>query len=658
MRLLFLFLVLLPFYSVRAQSPARTSRLLDSLQRVTVAHPADTAGARAHAGLLLHYLKRDTAQAHAHGHQARQLAAALHDTVAQARTEYGLGLLAHSQGRMATALNHFQVAARLWQALGETRQISYNERAIGTSLTNMGQFSDAMRYLLQGLRHSQAAADSTGVAQSYAAIGQLQVSMRDYPAAQASYEQALHRWKRLRAVPGIVDALNHLAIIQRDTWQYGPAAATVREGLRQARADSSLTLRLLITLGVLYQKQEHWAASLPPLRRAERLVRQDASISPLRRSDLFSLLGLSLVRNGQAVAAAPYMREALVLARQGHAPLEEVDALDGLAEVAAARHEYAAAFGYEHRRGILQDSLHSTAVARQTSELQVRYQAVERDARIQVQTAQLRAQQQLISRRNTQLLAGAVVAGLLAALAYLAYTRYRLRQRLEHEQERQQQLHQRVAAVLAAEENERRRIGADLHDSLGQLLAAAQLNLHALRRELGTAAPPTQHELLSNAAAVVDESVREMRGISHNLMPNALLLRGLGAAVRDFLDKLPGHHGLRAEVQVFGLEARLDPTVESVLFRVVQELVQNIIKHAQATEITLQLVQSDTELTIVVEDNGIGFAAHAPEMPAGLGIRNVHSRVAYLGGQVHFDSAPGRGTTVALDVPLTRALAG
>ena len=656
MRLPLLFLLLLIFQGTRAQSPAKASRVLDSLQRVAARHAADTAGARAHAGLLLYYLKRDTAQARAHGFQAWQLAAALRDTVALARTEHGLGMLASSQGRMA-AVSHFQEAARLWQALGETRQIGYNERAIGSAFSNMGQFPDAMRYLLQGLRHSQGAADSTGVAQSYAAIGQLQINMRDYPAAQASYEHALRRWQRLHAVPGIVDALNHLAIIQRDTWQYGPAAATVREGLRQARTDSALTLRLLITLGVLYQKQERWAESLPPLRRAERLIRQDPNASPHRKSDLFSLLGLSLVRNGQAVAAAPYMQEALVLARLGHAPQEEVDALEGLADVAAARHEYAAAFGYERRRGLLQDSLHSTAVARQTSELQVRYQAVERDARIQVQTAQLRTQQQLIRRRNTQLLAGTVVAALLAALAYLAYTRYRLRQRLVVEQERQQLTRQLTAAVLAAEENERRRIGSDLHDSIGQLLAAARLNLYALHQELDPAGPPVQQELLDNATAVIDESVREVRGISHNLMPNALLLRGLGAAVRDFLDKLPSHYGLRAEVEVFGLDARLDPTVESVLFRVLQELVQNIIKHAQATEITLQLVQSDTELTVVVEDNGTGFDPQALPAQAGIGIRNVQSRIAYLGGQVHFDSAPGRGTTVSLDVPLARALA-
>lgn len=658
MRLLFLFLLLLPFYSVRAQSPARASRVLDSLRQMTVAHPADTFGTRALTRLLVYYLYRDTSQARQYGEKALALATQLHDTTRLANITYNLGTLTGMSGQPQRSIAYHEASGRYFMARHNVLWAGHNDRNIGYRYITLAQYPTAMRYLLRSLTRRTAAADSAGIADSYAMLGQVYISLHNYPAAQAAYEQALQRWRRLGAGLQVANALNHLAIIQREEKHYAQAQHYLDQGFALARTDSAMTFNLLLTLGVLHQRQGRWAASLPLLRRAERLAQQNPALSADTKSDLLSILGEALVQTRQAGKAAPYMQQALALSRKSQTRQEEIDALEGMAEVAAARKDYVTAFSHERARGLLNDSLHAVAVAKRVVELQIRYETVEKEARIQVQAAQLRAQQQLISRRNTQLLAGAVVAGLLAALAYLAYTRYRLRQRLEHEQERQQQLHQRVAAVLAAEENERRRIGADLHDSLGQLLAAAQLNLHALRRELGTAAPPTQHELLSNAAAVVDESVREMRGISHNLMPNALLLRGLGAAVRDFLDKLPGHHGLRAEVQVFGLEARLDPTVESVLFRVVQELVQNIIKHAQATEITLQLVQSDTELTIVVEDNGIGFAAHAPEIPAGLGIRNIHSRVAYLGGQVHFDSAPGRGTTVALDVPLTRALAG
>jgi len=649
-RLLLISILLLTGAGAQAQVSAKNLRLLDSLRQVATVHPADTLGSRALSRLLSYYLYRDTVQARITGQQALVLATGLRDTARLANIEYNLGTLAAMQDRLPASIAHHQASARHFKALGRLLWVGHNERNIGSHYAQLGQYPVAMRYLLRSLERRTAAADSGGMADSYSSIGQVYVNLHNYPAAQAAYEQALRRWQRLGVPLQVVNALNHLAIIHRDKKRFDRAQQYLDQGFALARTDSTATFNLLLTQGVLRQHQGRWAESLPLLRRAERLAQQNPMLAPSTKADLLSLLGESLVHTRQVQQAAPYMEQALALSRSSQSRQEEVDALAGLASVAAARQDYATAFSHQRAQGLLADSLRAVAVARQVSELQVRYETAKKES-------QLREQQLVIRRRTTQLVAGVVIAGLLAGLAYLLYLRHRLRLRLEHEQERQQLTHQRVAAVLEAEENERRRIGADLHDSIGQLLAAAQLNLRALNQEL-SAAPPAQHELLANVTGVVDESVREVRGISHNLMPNALLKRGLGAAVRDFLDKLPDHDGLRAEVEVFGLDARLDPTVESVLFRVVQELVQNIIKHAQATEITLQLVQSDTELTVVVEDNGVGFDPRAMDEQAGIGMRNVHSRMAYLGGQAYFDSAPGRGTTVSLDVPLSSAVPG
>ena len=95
--------------------------------------------------------------------------------------------------------------------------------------------------------------------------------------------------------------------------------------------------------------------------------------------------------------------------------------------------------------------------------------------------------------------------------------------------------------------------------------------------------------------------------------------------------------------------------MENVLFRVIQELVQNIIKHARASEITLQIIRHTEELTVLVEDNGVGFDAASLGEEAGIGLKNIESRMAYLGGRAVFDAAPGRGTTVTLEMPLPAA---
>ena len=128
----------------------------------------------------------------------------------------------------------------------------------------------------------------------------------------------------------------------------------------------------------------------------------------------------------------------------------------------------------------------------------------------------------------------------------------------------------------------------------------------------------------------------------------------IGHQVEARTNQVPPDQRLKINMEVVGLDqgGRLEPTVENVLFRVIQELVQNILKHAQATQVTLQIIRHPDELTVMVEDNGVGFDPAALGEDAGIGLKNIESRMAFLGGRADFDAAPGRGTTVTLEIPL------
>ena len=358
-------------------------------------------------------------------------------------------------------------------------------------------------------------------------------------------------------------------------------------------------------------------------------------------------------------AALRYSLQSLELLKQTGDKRGIKSDYDALAAISSNLNHYEEALTYQRLAEEYQDSVLTEANLASLAEMQIKYETGQKEAQNRLQTAQLRTQQQVIRRRNTQLLAGLLVALLLASLAYLLYNHRRLRREVEFAHERQQLERLRTQAVLEAEETERRRIGSDLHDGVGQLLTAAKLNLHALGEQLNVQTVG-QQTLLQNALDVVDESFREVRGISHNLMPNALIKRGLAQAVRDFLDKVTPDGRLKINLEVAGLDrgGRLEPTTENVLFRVIQELVQNILKHARATEVTLQIIRHPEELTVLVEDNGVGFDPAALGAEAGIGLRNIESRMAFLGGWADFDAAPGRGTTVTLEVPLLAVAAG
>jgi hypothetical protein len=185
------------------------------------------------------------------------------------------------------------------------------------------------------------------------------------------------------------------------------------------------------------------------------------------------------------------------------------------------------------------------------------------------------------------------------------------------------------------------------------MLSAVKLNMAGLEKQM-VSTNSGQADLLHNAMSLLDESVKEIRTISHSMMPNVLISAGLAKAVRNFVDSLASSGQLKIDLHISGLDQRLDPAIETVIYRVMQEIVNNIIKHAKASNISIQLLRFDNEITLMIEDNGVGFnVTEVMAKEGGLGLKNIISRVEYLKGKVHFDSHLGRGTTVSIDIPLS-----
>src|SRR5690606_1262143 len=203
--------------------------------------------------------------------------------------------------------------------------------------------------------------------------------------------------------------------------------------------------------------------------------------------------------------------------------------------------------------------------------------------------------------------------------------------------------------VLDAEERERRRIAGDLHDGVGQTLSAALLNLNYLHKSIAEGKAPDP-QVMDTALGLVKGSYQEMRSISHQMMPNALLKAGLATSIKEFLDAIDGKN-IKVNLYVSGLADRLDQQLETVLYRAVQEAVNNVVKHAQATRLTIQLMKDEEGISVTIEDNGRGFDPSGVEFSEGIGLKNLRSRVGLLQGSVDVDAAPGRGTVVVIYIP-------
>lgn len=209
-----------------------------------------------------------------------------------------------------------------------------------------------------------------------------------------------------------------------------------------------------------------------------------------------------------------------------------------------------------------------------------------------------------------------------------------------------------LTSVLRTEERSRASFSRELHDGLGPLLSSAKMSLSALQRaELN----PKDRAMLQNSTAAIDEAIRSLREISNNLSPHVLNNFGLARGIKNFVDRVGQVYEKPAITFHTTLrEQRYDSNVEVIIYRVVCELINNSLKHAECSQICLSLVEESGLLVLDYSDNGKGFVLRDVEY-SGMGLSNIRSRVSSLKGKVTITSRPTEGMSVKVRVSINGA---
>ncbi|NMH86514.1 tetratricopeptide repeat-containing sensor histidine kinase [Flavivirga algicola] len=203
-----------------------------------------------------------------------------------------------------------------------------------------------------------------------------------------------------------------------------------------------------------------------------------------------------------------------------------------------------------------------------------------------------------------------------------------------------------IDAMIEGQEKERQRIANDLHDDLGGLMATVKLHFNALKDK-------HTPELFDKTTDLLDETYQKIRSIAHAKNSGVIAKQGLLKAIQNMADKVSSSNKINIEVIDHGLEDRLENSLELTIFRMVQELVTNIIKHAEATEAIIHLTNHDESLNIMVEDNGKGFnQSQITTKNKGMGIHSIDKRIEHLNGTMTIESEIDNGTTIIIDIPI------
>ncbi|MEO7983408.1 MAG: sensor histidine kinase, partial [Bacteroidota bacterium] len=294
----------------------------------------------------------------------------------------------------------------------------------------------------------------------------------------------------------------------------------------------------------------------------------------------------------------------------------------------------------------VKDSIYKINSATALAEMQTKYEVQKKENTIIQQNYNL-------TRKNYFIYGIAIIlaATLLSGYAFLRNRKKTQQLKIQHLEAEQKQ--KTIHAVMQAEEEERKRIAGDLHDSVAQKMVVAKMNLESLGNKINEMSGPEQ-KIYQNIATLLEESTTEVRNLSHSMMPQAFSHSGLTDAVKDFLDKVPVRD-LQIHFDAEGDFTGMKENTSLMIYRVIQEAVQNVLKHAKATTLDIAMITENNECDITIEDNGIGFNSTAPGLKQSAGLKNIQSRIDYLNGKLEINSHPGKGTVLAFFIPLNNS---
>lgn len=309
---------------------------------------------------------------------------------------------------------------------------------------------------------------------------------------------------------------------------------------------------------------------------------------------------------------------------------------------------------YAAKADSLEQITFNADILKTTHDLEARYETNKKEALIQLQSVEI-AQKQ----RMTYILAVSLLLTVIALALFFLWMRNRQRVMQQEKMIQQQKITQlenekqieATLSVIKGQEEERSRLAKDLHDGLGGILSGAKYSFKRMKQNFVI----TEDNALAfeKSMAMLDESIAELRRVAHNMMPETLMKLSLNEALQDYCRQTDESGPIPVSYHSLGMDGlELDNTIKISVYRVVQELITNTVKHADASNIIVQLIAKDSTLQMTVEDDGKGFDTKQAEFAKGIGYKNIRSRIDALKGTLDVESGEGLGTSVYIVIPL------
>lgn len=413
--------------------------------------------------------------------------------------------------------------------------------------------------------------------------------------------------------------------------------------IAQKRGFTHLLFSAYTSKGNAYLVRGDVNEALESFRQAE-LV--GADITGFRRNTMMIGTAKALIKLEKYQEARPLLHTILHQARVIENLKDQVTAHALLVEVHQYSDRFDSAFYHRTFEMQLTDSLKKNETTLALAAIENEHSAALKGARLTESQLTIARQQVALGRRNNWIFVTLFVVGLLAVFIFFQRRTFLQKQKIRGQEMTEMLQQQRILemkALLEGEEKERVRLSREIHDDIMVQFSVIKMGLSTWLGQPGT---ERKIEDINSTMMQLDNATENLRRTAHNLMPDVLWDEGLVDALYFFCDNLQKAVPVRFDFQPLGMIPRFEPGFELSVYRIIQELLQNVIKHAQAKDVLVQLSYDETMFGITVEDNGVGMKKD--EVSSGMGLKSIANRVSSFSGTMEVDSRAGVGTSIHL----------
>jgi two-component system NarL family sensor kinase len=553
-------------------------------------------------------------------------------------------IVSFTTGNYVESLNYNSHAQTLAQELGDSSLLSVVLGNAGIVYQYLGEFDKQIDKSLQALAVMEKRKETGRLSAMYHNIGNAYFNLNQYRKgvnycllALKTDEQYGGNLYINRVLASAGQGYNYLNMKDSALYFFKRAVTeSAKENDKYAEA------AIYGYMADLYSTTNEFASMLEVSTKSLSLAKQLQS-RQLVASSLYTLAYAHYFNKDQANAKT-HIYEALKIAQEDSLYDELKNIYTILSYVAAQEEDFKTSMWAKAKSDSIRDGALNAEVLRTTTELQEKYEAEKRNNQIRLQQVEL-------TQKNTlnYLLMVAIAAVLLVTL--LLYRTYSHKQKLQRQRINELETEKKLMAteaVLKGEEQERARLAKDLHDGLGGMLSGIKYSFNTMKGNL--IMTPENQQAFERSMDMLDSSIKEMRRVAHNMMPESLVKFGLDTALNDFCNDIHKSGALQVNYQSIGLDgATLEQTTAITIYRIVQELIGNTLKHAAAKTAIVQVTKSDNQVAVTVEDDGKGFDTVILKQSKGIGWTNIQHRVDFLKGKLDVSSEKEKGTSVHIE---------